>query len=188
MVPYVKASSVKWGTANSYNEFVSDRRLLVLSAHTHTPSTQWPTMVHWLSYQRNVKRETLAHFYFCEEREKRAVWQCISAWKDIQMTPAISLNNINQQNKCKKPHKCWWTLPWLTNASFMLEPLRMSSIRRQTWRLWWEMFFSFNPALLPDFTVKRLLDPAHVLVLFPVQKLFAVFERKHLWIVLVNVK
>lgn len=57
---------------------------------THTPSTQWPTMVHWLSYQRNVKRETLAHFYFCEEREKRAVWQCISAWKNIQMTPAIS--------------------------------------------------------------------------------------------------
>lgn len=83
-------------------------------------------MVHWLPYQRNVKRETLAHFYFCVEREREL---CDSAFllDRIFKWHQLSLNDNEIQHKATQQteKECSWTLsPWLTRASFMLlQPL-----------------------------------------------------------------
>lgn len=76
---------------HTMNEW-SDRKLLILNTHTFHSMTSYGSLI---TLSQECQRETLAYFCFCAEREESALWQCISAWKNIQMTLAISQRQCN---------------------------------------------------------------------------------------------
>lgn len=126
MVPRVRASSLKWGTVKSYNESVSDRKLLVLNTHTFHSLTSHGSLI-TLS-EESQKRNARSFLFLCAERERSELCDSAFLLERIFKWHLLSLNNNEIQHKprkqTEKPQECSWTLcPWLTRASFMLQPL-----------------------------------------------------------------
>lgn len=91
---------------HTMNEW-SDRKHLILN--THTPSTGWPAMVHWLPYHRNVREKRLL-ISVSVRRERSQLCDSAFLLERIFKWHLLSLNdNVIQHKPTKqteKPHKC----------------------------------------------------------------------------------